>query len=252
MEQGVTRYINGQLYYWNVSDSKWYPVPMRVAVGGGGRRTIISGADTIESGEFFFMADGLTASGGTLSNIGVTSFLLNLVGGTGYTNGSFTNVATSGGTGTGLTLDITVVLGVVTLATINTAGSGYIVGDMVTIVGGSGDATIDVAGVQDAILTIPTLKKYKLGFFKSNKPFSPTIFSDGRSDGARNTVFGNLDSTTTISDPLNTDCIRIIDFGVSCKGKVLSSGIQSNSFDVILRQGGSGVDLQCQWMAITG
>lgn len=68
-----------------------------------------------------------------------------LVGGTGYSNGTFTNVATTGGTGTGLTVDITVAAGSVTVATINNPGTGYNVGDTLTIVGGNSDATITLA-----------------------------------------------------------------------------------------------------------
>jgi len=40
MIQGETRYFQGRLYYFNEPDAKWYPVPMQVAVGGGGTRRI--------------------------------------------------------------------------------------------------------------------------------------------------------------------------------------------------------------------
>lgn len=65
-----------------------------------------------------------------------------LVAGTGYVTA--TNVATTGGEGSSLTVDITASAGAITAVTINTAGSGYAVGDTVTISGGNGDATIDV------------------------------------------------------------------------------------------------------------
>jgi hypothetical protein len=64
-----------------------------------------------------------------------------LVGGTGYTNA--TDVATTGGTGSGLTVDITAAgPGPVTAVVINNVGSGYTNGDVVTITGGGADATI--------------------------------------------------------------------------------------------------------------
>lgn len=57
-----------------------------------------------------------------------------LVGGTGYpTDGSFENVATTGGTGTGLTVDVTIVGGIVTSIVENQVGSGYTIGDTITV-----------------------------------------------------------------------------------------------------------------------
>ena len=56
--------------------------------------------------------------------------------GSGYSNG--TNVATTGGTGTGLTVDITTSSGGLSTVTVNTRGTGYTAGDTITISGGSG------------------------------------------------------------------------------------------------------------------
>lgn len=58
-----------------------------------------------------------------------------------------TNVATTGGTGTGLTLDITVTAGAVTAVAINNPGNGYTIADAITITGGNGAATTSVASV---------------------------------------------------------------------------------------------------------
>lgn len=66
-----------------------------------------------------------------------------LVGGTGYTTASA--VATTGGTGVGLTVDITAVAGVVTVVVINNPGIGYTIGDIITISGGAANATFNVA-----------------------------------------------------------------------------------------------------------
>ena len=70
-----------------------------------------------------------------------------LTGGTGYSNA--TNVATtvSPAGGTGLTVNITTVSNVVTKVVINTAGTGYNVGDTVTITGGDGTATFKITSV---------------------------------------------------------------------------------------------------------
>jgi len=51
------------------------------------------------------------------------------VNGSGYTNGTYTNVALSGGSGYGATANITVTAGAVTAATLNRPGQWYLVGD---------------------------------------------------------------------------------------------------------------------------
>jgi len=70
--------------------------------------------------------------------------------GTGYTTA--TGVTTTGVNGTGLTVDITDVGGLVDTAVINNAGTGYKLNDIVIIDGGNDDAEITI----DALYTIPT------------------------------------------------------------------------------------------------
>jgi len=96
-----------------------------------------------------------TSGGPGAGGLDAASVLGALVGGTTYvadngtTTGTAVNVATTGGTGAGFTLDITIVAGVVTVATINSPGSGYTNGDTVTIVGGASDATQVITTVAD-------------------------------------------------------------------------------------------------------
>ena len=66
-------------------------------------------------------------------------------GGAGYTAG--TGVATTSSTGTGLTLDTVVSGGVVTSFTVNAVGSGYIVGETITISGGTTNATFTITNI---------------------------------------------------------------------------------------------------------
>lgn len=67
-----------------------------------------------------------------------------LVAGDNYTTA--TDVAVTGGTGTGLTVDITAVAGNLTVVVVNKPGSGYTVADTITVaqVGSDLDGTIDV------------------------------------------------------------------------------------------------------------
>jgi hypothetical protein len=57
--------------------------------------------------------------------------------GSGYTAGTYTNVAAIGGSGDGLLLNITVAGGIVTAVSISYGGSGYTVGDSITATIGS-------------------------------------------------------------------------------------------------------------------
>lgn len=85
----------------------------------------------------------------TLGGSILTLDALSLVGGTGYTNGTSLATVTSAN-GIGATVEITVALGVVTAVTLVYGGLNYEAGEELTIVGGNGDATIEVATVNEA------------------------------------------------------------------------------------------------------
>ena len=71
-------------------------------------------------------------------------------GGTGY--GSATGVATTTtGDGTGLTVNTTHTGGVITAVAINAAGSGYKLGDTVTVAGGGGNAILTIDDVRSLL-----------------------------------------------------------------------------------------------------
>lgn len=70
-------------------------------------------------------------------------------GGTGYSSG--TSVATTGGTGSGLTVNIVAnTSGIVTSATVSSQGSGYLAGDLVTVAGGNVNCKVTVTNVQNS------------------------------------------------------------------------------------------------------
>lgn len=74
--------------------------------------------------------------------VGVPATVDTIVGGSGYT--AATGVATTGGSGSGLTVNTTVSAGAITAIAINAAGSGYEVGETITVSGGTG-GTFDIA-----------------------------------------------------------------------------------------------------------
>lgn len=69
--------------------------------------------------------------------------------GTGYASG--TSVATTGGSGSGLTVNVVAnASGVVTAVTLSSRGNAYVAGDLITISGGNGNAKIWVTNVQNS------------------------------------------------------------------------------------------------------
>ena len=67
-------------------------------------------------------------------------------GTSGYTTG---DAAYTGGTGTSATFDITAKDGKITEVEVNAAGTNYLVEDEITFTGGSGNAKIEITGVQE-------------------------------------------------------------------------------------------------------
>jgi hypothetical protein len=84
--------------------------------------------------------------GGSVS--GVPASINNAYGGTSYSTRQ--SVLTTGGSGTGLRVDIVTGSGTITKITINAynPGSGYMVGDTISIVGGDSNSTFDIASVK--------------------------------------------------------------------------------------------------------
>lgn len=71
--------------------------------------------------------------GNTNLNSNSVNTVGSLVAGTGYTDGSYTNVAFTSTTGVGFTGNVTVAGGVVTAVTVNKGGQGYAVGTVLTV-----------------------------------------------------------------------------------------------------------------------
>lgn len=97
--------------------------------------------------------------GGTKTTVSTTEIATMgaVTGGTGYTNGSYSNIPLTGGAGTGATANITVAAGAVTAVTIVDPGSGYEVADELSTpaanLGGAG------TGFTVAVATVTTKPK---------------------------------------------------------------------------------------------
>ena len=83
----------------------------------------------------------------TISGTGVPTTTSLTAGGTGYSN--LTGIACTGGTGTGFGVDITTASNVVVSYVVSTAGTGYTVGDVLTIAAGGVNATITVNAIDE-------------------------------------------------------------------------------------------------------
>jgi hypothetical protein len=93
-----------------------------------------------EDGDLRF-PDGTNYSGNdiTVPSGGIPTSVSDINSQGGYNIGSYAGLTTSGGTGTGLTVDAsTAGNGYISTVTINTAGAGYTDGDVITLVGGDG------------------------------------------------------------------------------------------------------------------
>ena len=115
--------------------------------GDGSNITNLPTANLIVNGASYA---NIPTTGGNL-NISIPAVTVSAIvfQGSGYTDGTYTDQATTGGTGTGLTLDYTINLTEVVSASVNNPGTGYLDGDVVTITGGSSNATILISVVNN-------------------------------------------------------------------------------------------------------
>jgi hypothetical protein len=99
------------------------------------------------------IALGTTVTGITTSSIQTIN---TLVGGTGYTNGTYTAVALTGGSGFSATANITVAGGIVTACTIVGRGAGYVVGNLLSSasIGAGAGFSVTVAAIYAQTITL--------------------------------------------------------------------------------------------------
>ena len=78
------------------------------------------------------LATGKVTGLATRKETGAVATFGTRVNGSGYTNGTYTNIALSGGTGTGATADLTVAGGAVTASALVRGGQFYLAGDVLS------------------------------------------------------------------------------------------------------------------------
>jgi hypothetical protein len=157
-------------------------------------------------------AAGGSGSGATLdvtasANGVVSSGTVSAVG-TGYIDAL--GVSSTGGTGTGLTLDIVTNAGTGDIAsvTIASGGSGYLVGDVVTISGGNNDATYSIDAITGGTVTALVLNNPGTGYTNGDV----LTISGGSATYAVATVTNN----TEITDELpSNNSIADLNFAVT-------------------------------------
>jgi hypothetical protein len=123
--------------------------------------TRVMSDDATLAGVTIPVGSGLTVDIDTIAD-GVGATTGSIVGGSGYSDD--TAVATTGGTGTGLTVDTTTVTGAVTVVAINAGGTGYTAADVLTITGGGADATFVVSTISDGVVTAVTMNTSGTGY----------------------------------------------------------------------------------------
>lgn len=126
-----------------------------------------------------------------------------LVGGTLYTTGTYTAVPLTGGAGTGAVATIVVASGAVTTVTITTAGTGYIVGNVLSastaLIGGTGSGfTVNVATVAGPQISSVTITSVGSGYLNND-----VLGFSGYGIGSGGTVVVTT-STPTSSAPIFT------------------------------------------------
>lgn len=154
--------------------------------------TYLLGPTAGNSASYFSDFNGDELEYGTIAAPGPVANINLLTAGSGYVSGS--SIATTGGSGTGLTVNITVnSSGAITVMSLSSRGAGYMAGDVITIVGGNNNCKFRVLNTSNSngeivIEEYDTLTGTVTGTFKfnaaksNNNPFGGPIlnFQNGK------------------------------------------------------------------------
>ena len=110
---------------------------------------ILGTTNTNNSASYSSTFEAINLEYATVAVPGPASSISIVNGGTGYTSG--TSIATTGGNGSGLTVNVaTNASGVVTGLTLSSRGNAYMAGDLVTVVGGNLNCKFRITNVQNS------------------------------------------------------------------------------------------------------
>jgi hypothetical protein len=184
---GGTNYATGTYSNVALTGGTGSGARANITVGAGGDVTAVT---MTSRGVGYTVADSMSADasslGGSVNGIGTTGVV---VGGSNYTNGTFSNIPLTGGTGTGARATIVVASNAVTTVTITTKGSGYTVSDSLSC-----NALNIGSGVQ-------TLGTITAGSGYTNGTYTGVALIGGSGTGAIATIVvaGGVVSTVTIT-----------------------------------------------------
>ena len=117
-------------------------------------------------------AAGTTGAVGALTNVNIVD------GGTGYADGIYSDVYTSGSTGSFAYSDVTVAGGIVTAVTVTTGGRNFKVGEAVNIsVPGAGTGLDLTVGSVDIISVRPALKGWTNNYYNYYTELPPNAYN---------------------------------------------------------------------------
>ena len=144
----------------------------------------------------------LTASGTVTNEEGGAAGADNISGGSGYTTAS--GVAVTGGSGSGMTVNITASGGgAVTGVTINNAGTGYQDNEVITINVGGADATFRVNGITNATAADVSFSN---AFFRNVSSDTLTATINGSS---KTLTLGSASNGFTVTDSQNISLVGV-------------------------------------------
>ena len=100
-------------------------------------------------------------TGLTLNTTLTTPTFTITTGGTGYAIGQ--GIATGGGIGNNLTVNISAIDGIIAGAAVTSGGSGYVVGDTINITGGGNNAVCSISSVNTELYFLPPSNNHRIG-----------------------------------------------------------------------------------------
>lgn len=212
-----TALVGGSLY----TNGSFASVPITGGTGAGAVGTITVSGNTVvgivltSPGTGYTVGDTLSCAASYIGN-GVNSNVITTAG-SNYPDGTYSNVALTGGSGQFATANITVTVGAVTAFTINNRGVGYTVADTLTF------AASLIGGNTNGIGSFGAITA---GSNYTNGVWTNVPLTGGAGTGAtaQITVAGNVVTAITITNKGNN---YVVSNAMSCLAQYIGSGINT-------------------------